>query len=99
MTGSRSFASSWRRPPTWWSPSAAPCPASTATGSRGPSCCRYRIDFDLKSDDGIAKFREFVEEAADMVVSFGGSLSGEHGDGQSRAELLPISDRLRPEER
>jgi len=58
-------------------------------GHFGQGCVHTRIDFDLKSDDGIAKFREFVEEAADMVVSFGGSLSGEHGDGQSRAELLP----------
>ena len=38
---------------------------------------------------GIAKFRKFMEEAADLVVSYGGSLSGEHGDGQARAELLP----------
>src|SRR5207248_6798282 len=44
---------------------------------------------DLQSRPGIAKYRKFVEEAADQVVSFGGSLSGEHGDGQSRAELLP----------
>ena len=41
------------------------------------------------SKDGIAKFRKFVEEAADLVVSYGGSISGEHGDGQARAELLP----------
>jgi Fe-S oxidoreductase len=41
------------------------------------------------SDAGIAKFRAFITEAADLVVSHGGSLSGEHGDGQSRAELLP----------
>jgi Fe-S oxidoreductase len=48
-----------------------------------------RINFDLQSKEGIAHFRKFVEEAADLVVSYGGSLSGEHGDGQSRAELLP----------
>jgi Fe-S oxidoreductase len=48
-----------------------------------------RIPFDLRTDRGIATFRSFVEEAADLVVSHGGSLSGEHGDGQSRAELLP----------
>ena len=35
------------------------------------------------------KFRQFMEEAADLVVRYGGSLSGEHGDGQSRGELLP----------
>jgi FAD linked oxidases, C-terminal domain len=39
--------------------------------------------------DGIAKFRRFIERAADLVVSYGGSFSGEHGDGQSRGELLP----------
>jgi Fe-S oxidoreductase len=48
-----------------------------------------RINFDLQSKPGIANYRKFVEEAADLVVSYGGSLSGEHGDGQSRAELLP----------
>src|SRR6185312_13231225 len=48
-----------------------------------------RIDFDLRTTDGIAHWRAFLEEAADTVVRFGGSLSGEHGDGQSRAELLP----------
>ena len=58
-------------------------------GHFGQGCVHTRIDFDLKSDAGIGKYREFVEEAADLVVSLGGSLSGEHGDGQSRAELLP----------
>jgi Fe-S oxidoreductase len=48
-----------------------------------------RINFDLQSKDGIARFRKFMEEAADLVVGYGGSLSGEHGDGQARAELLP----------
>ena len=35
------------------------------------------------------RFRSFVDRSADLVVRYGGSLSGEHGDGQSRAELLP----------
>ena len=48
-----------------------------------------RINFDLTTAAGIAKYRAFVEEAADLVVRYGGSLSGEHGDGQSRGELLP----------
>jgi Fe-S oxidoreductase len=47
-----------------------------------------RIDFDLLSSEGRANFRHFIEAAADLVVSFGGSLSGEHGDGQARSELL-----------
>jgi FAD/FMN-containing dehydrogenase/Fe-S oxidoreductase len=58
-------------------------------GHFGHGCVHTRINFDLQSKDGIATFRKFVEEAADLVVSYGGSLSGEHGDGQSRAELLP----------
>jgi len=61
----------------------------TLYGHFGHACVHARIDFDLQSQPGIAKYRKFVEEAADLVVSFGGSLSGEHGDGQSRAELLP----------
>ena len=39
---------------------------------------------------GVAAFREFMSDAADLVVAHGGSLSGEHGDGQARAELLPL---------
>jgi FAD/FMN-containing dehydrogenase/Fe-S oxidoreductase len=58
-------------------------------GHFGHGCVHTRINFDLQSAGGIAKFRKFMEEAADLVVSFGGSISGEHGDGQSRAELLP----------
>ncbi len=58
-------------------------------GHFGHACVHTRINFDLQSKDGIADFRKFVEEAADLVVGYGGSLSGEHGDGQSRAELLP----------
>ncbi len=58
-------------------------------GHFGDGCVHNRISFDLQSGEGIRKFRSFVEEAADLVVSYGGSLSGEHGDGQARAELLP----------
>jgi FAD/FMN-containing dehydrogenase/Fe-S oxidoreductase len=58
-------------------------------GHFGHGCVHTRINFDLQSKDGIAKFRKFMEAAADLVVSYGGSLSGEHGDGQSRGELLP----------
>ncbi|MCI0602913.1 FAD-binding protein [bacterium] len=57
-------------------------------GHLGDGCVHTRIDFDLQTPQGIQKFRQFMSEAADLVVSFGGSLSGEHGDGQSRAELL-----------
>ena len=58
-------------------------------GHFGHACVHTRLNFDLQSKDGIAKFRKFVEEAADLVLGYGGSLSGEHGDGQARAELLP----------
>ena len=58
-------------------------------GHFGHACVHTRIDFDLESEPGIRKFRQFMEEAADLVVRYGGSLSGEHGDGQARAELLP----------
>ncbi len=58
-------------------------------GHFGQGCVHTRIDFDLQSREGIRTFRSFLFEAADLVLSFGGSLSGEHGDGQSRAELLP----------
>ena len=58
-------------------------------GHFGHACVHTRINFDLQSKEGVAKFRQFMEAAADLVVSYGGSLSGEHGDGQARAELLP----------
>ncbi len=58
-------------------------------GHLGQGCVHGRINFDMKSAAGVAKYRAFVHEAADLVVSLGGSLSGEHGDGQARAELLP----------
>jgi FAD/FMN-containing dehydrogenase/Fe-S oxidoreductase len=62
---------------------------STLYGHFGHGCVHNRVDFDLQTRDGIAHFRKFMEEASDLVVSYGGSLSGEHGDGQARAELLP----------
>jgi FAD/FMN-containing dehydrogenase/Fe-S oxidoreductase len=58
-------------------------------GHFGQGCVHTRINFDLQSAEGIRTYRGFVEHAADLVVRLGGSLSGEHGDGQSRGELLP----------
>jgi len=58
-------------------------------GHFGHACVHTRMDYDLESTEGIRKFRKFMEEAADLVVRYGGSISGEHGDGQSRGELLP----------
>ncbi|MGV9286642.1 FAD-binding and (Fe-S)-binding domain-containing protein [Streptomyces sp. NPDC003719] len=61
----------------------------TPYGHFGDGCVHVRVDFDLLTDAGVARFRRFSEELADLVVAHGGSLSGEHGDGQARAELLP----------
>jgi len=58
-------------------------------GHYGQGCAHLRPNFDLRSEEGLRNFREFIERAADLVLGFGGSLSGEHGDGQSRAALLP----------
>jgi FAD/FMN-containing dehydrogenase/Fe-S oxidoreductase len=57
-------------------------------GHFGHGCVHLRINFDLHSEDGIALYREFIDRAADLVVSMGGSISGEHGDGQARGALL-----------
>ncbi len=57
-------------------------------GHFGDGCIHCRLPFDLTSADGVKGYRAFLEEAADLVVAFGGSLSGEHGDGQQRAEFL-----------
>ncbi len=57
-------------------------------GHFGQGCIHTRIDFDLVSADGVRRYRSFIDDAADLVVSMGGSLSGEHGDGQARGELL-----------
>jgi FAD/FMN-containing dehydrogenase/Fe-S oxidoreductase len=58
-------------------------------GHFGEGCLHARIDFDFSSAEGVRTYRTFMEEASDLVVSYGGSLSGEHGDGQQRGELLP----------
>uniref|UniRef100_A0AAU2UWT4 FAD-binding protein n=1 Tax=Streptomyces sp. NBC_00003 TaxID=2903608 RepID=A0AAU2UWT4_9ACTN len=57
-------------------------------GHFGHGCVHTRIPFGLKTAEGVASFRQFLFRAADLVVSHGGSLSGEHGDGQARGELL-----------
>ncbi|WP_091294494.1 FAD-binding and (Fe-S)-binding domain-containing protein [Amycolatopsis xylanica] len=62
---------------------------SVVYGHYGEGCLHMRLDFDLLSEPGIARFRTFLEQSADLVAAHGGSLSGEHGDGQARSELLP----------
>jgi FAD/FMN-containing dehydrogenase/Fe-S oxidoreductase len=58
-------------------------------GHFGDGCVHVRIDFPLTEDGGARSYKAFVEEAAQLVAGYGGSLSGEHGDGRARSELLP----------
>lgn len=58
-------------------------------GHFGDGCVHIRIDFPLDDESGIPEYRTFMEEAADLVATYGGSLSGEHGDGRCRSELMP----------
>ncbi|WGW14133.1 FAD-binding and (Fe-S)-binding domain-containing protein [Saxibacter everestensis] len=59
-------------------------------GHLGAGCMHIRITFDLRSDQGRRVMQDFMRAAAKLVVKHGGSLSGEHGDGRARSELLPI---------
>ena len=58
-------------------------------GHVGHGCVHTRINWDFSTAEGVRTYRRFMEDAADLVTGYGGSLSGEHGDGQARAELLP----------
>jgi len=62
--------------------------AGALYGHFGQGCVHSRISFDLRTAAGLSDYRAFMSDAADLVVSYGGSLSGEHGDGQQKAELL-----------
>src|SRR5579875_2541439 len=59
-------------------------------GHFGQGCLHTHMNYDLRTPEGVQHYRRFVTEAAHLVVKYGGSLSGEHGDGHARAELLPI---------
>jgi Fe-S oxidoreductase len=59
-------------------------------GHFGDGCVHARINFDLRTEQSVAHWREFLREASLLVVRYGGSLSGEHGDGHARAEFLPL---------
>lgn len=61
----------------------------TLYGHFGDGCVHTRMSFDLKSAEGVRQFRRYMFEAADLCLAYGGSLSGEHGDGQAKGELLP----------
>jgi len=58
-------------------------------GHIGHGCVHTRIDWDFLTPEGVRNYRAFMEDAGDLIASYGGSLSGEHGDGHARAELLP----------
>jgi FAD/FMN-containing dehydrogenase/NAD-dependent dihydropyrimidine dehydrogenase PreA subunit len=64
--------------------------AATYYGHFGEGCVHCRINFDFFTADGVAKFRAAMVDIAHLIAEFGGSLSGEHGDGLARSELLPI---------
>lgn len=59
-------------------------------GHFGQGCVHCRVGFDFETAEGIEKYKQFTVEASHLVVKYGGSLSGEHGDGQSRGDLLEI---------
>ncbi|MBV8936224.1 MAG: FAD-binding oxidoreductase [Alphaproteobacteria bacterium] len=63
--------------------------SATIFGHFGDGCVHARMTFGLKTAEGVAKFRGYIQEAADLCLRYGGSLSGEHGDGQAKGELLP----------
>src|SRR6185437_15398289 len=58
-------------------------------GHFGQGCIHCRIPFDLRTAEGIENYVKFTDQAADLALKYGGSVSGEHGDGQARADLLP----------
>ena len=63
--------------------------AATYYGHFGEGCVHARISFELGTREGVAVFRHAMEQIGALVAEFGGSLSGEHGDGIARSELLP----------
>jgi Fe-S oxidoreductase/FAD/FMN-containing dehydrogenase len=58
-------------------------------GHMGQGCVHCRVQFDFYTAQGLEKYRRFMNEAVELVVSFGGVASGEHGDGQARGQFLP----------
>ena len=59
-------------------------------GHFGDGCVHVRIDFPFRSEDGAKVFRDFLTACALELRKHDGSLSGEHGDGRARSELLPL---------
>jgi FAD/FMN-containing dehydrogenase/Fe-S oxidoreductase len=63
--------------------------AATYYGHFGEGCVHCRVNFDFTTAKGVETFRAAMLDIGDLVTEFGGSLSGEHGDGLARSELLP----------
>lgn len=63
---------------------------SAPFGHFGDGCMHVRLDYPLDRPGGTDVLRRFLRAAAQLVAEFGGSLSGEHGDGRARSELLPL---------
>ena len=59
-------------------------------GHFGEGCVHARIDFPLTERGGTERYRCFITDSARLVAEYGGSFSGEHGDGRARSELLPM---------
>ncbi len=59
-------------------------------GHAGQGCLHIRVDLNLKRGEDVDRMQRIAGEVAELVVEFGGSLSGEHGDGLARSEFLPI---------
>lgn len=59
-------------------------------GHAGQGCLHIRVDLNLKRGEDVQRMQSIAREVAELVVEFGGSLSGEHGDGLSRSEFLPL---------
>ncbi|WP_137722737.1 FAD-binding and (Fe-S)-binding domain-containing protein [Prescottella subtropica] len=59
-------------------------------GHFADGCLHIRLDLPLDRPGGTDVFRRFLTSAAELVARYGGSLSGEHGDGRARSALLPI---------
>src|SRR5690606_7801248 len=59
-------------------------------GHAGQGCLHIRVDLNLKRGEDVNRMQAISEQVAELVVEFGASLSGEHGDGLSRSEFLPV---------
>jgi FAD/FMN-containing dehydrogenase/Fe-S oxidoreductase len=59
-------------------------------GHFGDGCLHVRLDFPFDRPAGADVFSRFLTAAAQLVTKYGGSLSGEHGDGRARSQFLPL---------